>query len=417
MSLNQFDLQYLESRQLLAATCVLDAYGTLTITGTSAGDSIYVSIRIADSKAVVNDGSGTLKLFDYAKIKKFVVYGKEGNDSLWLSNNLGKIPAFIDGGIGDDHLYSPQGNDTLIGGLGNDSFDADYGNDLVDGGDGADTLSGGPGNDTLKGSVGNDGLFGMSDNDLLDGGTGSDNFNGGAGNDTVTYAGRTNPVTVDITEVIGELADDGEAGEKDFVRADIETVIGGNGNDKLTGTVTTLTTAGLTRNNRLVGGPGNDTLLGLDGNDSIDGGTGKDSLVGGTGTDTADYSGRSEALKLDLDGIADDGAVGENDMIVNDFENLNGGNGNDWIVGNGLNNVIHGNGGNDTLEGSSGNDTLYGDSGIDKVYGQSGDDTLYARKPTTSTAADNDVLDGGIGTDKAQVDSTDTKTGVESLMA
>ena len=70
-----------------------------------------------------------------------------------------------------------------------------------------------------------------------------------------------------------------------------------------------------------------------------------------------------------------------------------------------------------TLEGSSGNDTLYAGDGVDKLYGQSGDDTLYARKPSTSTLADNDVLDGGIGTDKAQVDSTDSKTGVETLMA
>ena len=90
---------------------------------------------------------------------------------------------------------------------------------------------------------------------------------------------------------------------------------------------------------------------------------------------------------------------------------------NDWIVGNGSNNVIHGNGGNDTLEGSSGNDTLYGDAGVDKLYGQSGDDTLFARKPATSALADNDLVDGGIGADKAQVDATDTKAGIETLLA
>jgi Ca2+-binding RTX toxin-like protein len=264
---------------------------------------------------------------------------------------------------------------------------------------------------------------------------------GDDGTDTVTYASRTAAVIVDITEVTGELADDGQVGEKDFMRASIENLIGGAGNDKFTGTVTTLTTVGLTRNNVFAGGAGNDTLIGLDGNDKLDGGTGHDSVdggvgndtliagtgtdkvIGGAGTDLADYSARTENLKLDLDGIADDGVPatattpGENDMLYADLENLTGGKGNDWIVGNGLNNIIRGGAGNDTLEGSSGNDTLYGDAGLDRIYAQSGDDTIYARKPTGSLVADNDIVDGGIGIDKAQIDSTDTKTAIETLLA
>jgi Ca2+-binding RTX toxin-like protein len=218
------------------------------------------------------------------------------------------------------------------------------------------------------------------------------------------------------------LADDGEAGEKDYVRVDVENLIGGSGNDKFTGSSWTITGT-YSRNNKFIGNGGADSLFGLDGNDTLDGGLGKDSLSGGVGTDTADYSSRSENLKLDLDGIADDGApaVGsmpaENDMLMADLENILGGKGNDWIVGNAGNNVIKGNGGNDTLEGGSGNDTLYGDAGVDKLFGQSGDDTFFVRKPATSTLADNDTVDGGIGTDKAQVDSTDVKVSIESLLA
>ena len=47
---------------------------------------------------------------------------------------------------------------------------------------------------------------------------------------------------------------------------------------------------------------------------------------------------------------------------------------------------------------------------------QDGDDTLYARN-STSTVVDTDALDGGNGTDKAQIDPTDSKTSVETLMA
>src|SRR4029453_19016003 len=140
----------------------------------------------------------------------------------------------------------------------------------------------------------------------------------------VTYASRTNAITADITDGPTELPDDGEAGEKDFIEASVENLIGGKGNDKLTGSTYSGTPIGYTKNNKLVGGGGNDSLFGLDGNDSIDGGIGEDNPSGGAGPAPADTPGRTEALKIDLDGIADDGAAGENDMVLADFENLNG---------------------------------------------------------------------------------------------
>src|SRR4029453_19394225 len=139
-------------------------------------------------------------------------------------------------------------------------------------------------------------------------------------NDTVTYASRTNPITADITNATTETPDDGEAGEKDYIDADVETLIGGSGNDKLTGSTYTGAPLGYTKNNKLVGNSGNDTLTGLDGNDSLEGGEGNDSLVGGdgndnlkpgpgtdqviggNGTDTADYSDHADALIITLDG-------------------------------------------------------------------------------------------------------------------
>jgi Ca2+-binding RTX toxin-like protein len=423
----------LENRQLFAMTSVL-ANGVLTITGSTGNDSLYVSYQVAGNLVNVNDGF-TTKPFNGLAVKKIVVIGNAGNDSLWLSDNLGSIPSSIDGGAGDDRLYSPAGNDTLVAGAGNDVINAGNGNDKLDGGDGNDTLNGGNGNDTIDAGAGNDSLNGHGGNDSLDGGLGADDMHGNEGTDVVTYASRTVAITVDITENSTELADDGASGEKDFVRADVENLQGGSGNDKFTGTVHTLTTAGLTKNNQFFGNGGNDTLIGLDGNDKLDGGAGNDSIdggvgndtliaglgtdnvIGGAGTDLADYSARTENLKLDLDGLADDGAAGENDKLFADIENLTGGKGNDWIVGSGANNVIRGGAGNDTLEGSSGNDSLYGDAGIDKLYGQSGDDTFYVRKPANSIAADHDTVDGGLGTDKAQVDSTDVKFSIESLLA
>ncbi len=417
--MSQSMFESLESRKLLASTWAL-ASGTLTITGTSGADNIYVSTAAGNNMVVYDQGKQVGNLIPIANVKKIVVNCGAGNDYAYIGS-VGNIPVTLKGGDGNDGLtnadtargdiYGEKGNDNLTGGSAGDYLDGGVGDDGVSGATGNDTLLGGDGVDLLVGGVGND---------SMDGGLGADRFRGGSGNDTVSYFTRTVPIIADITEGNGEQPDDGAAGEKDFIEADCETLIGGSAADKLTGATypsTYSTSNGYTKNNKLVGNGGNDSLFGLDGNDTLDAGTGKDSLVGGTGTDLADYSKRSEALKLSLDGVANDGATGENDQISSDIENLSGGSGADSITGNSGNNVLHGNGGNDTINGGDGNDSIYGEGGIDKLLGGNGNDTLYARKPSNSTSADNDALDGGAGTDKAQVDSSDSKTSIESLLA
>ena len=90
-------------------------------------------------------------------------------------------------------------------------------------GDGADKLTGGAHGDKLYGGPGDD---------LLDGGLGSDVLNGDDGRDRVTYASRTAPLNVSL----GSFWGDGESGEWDFVSSTVEEVVGGSGNDRITGT-------------------------------------------------------------------------------------------------------------------------------------------------------------------------------------
>lgn len=66
----------------------------------------------------------------------------------------------IDGGLGDDILWSNNGNDIINGGLGNDLIDGGGGDDILDGGADDDTIYGGLGNDRLIGGAGNDVLYG-----------------------------------------------------------------------------------------------------------------------------------------------------------------------------------------------------------------------------------------------------------------
>src|SRR5207245_7533229 len=130
-------------------------------------------------------------------------------------------------------------------------------------------------------------------------------------------------------------------GEADNVASDVETLLGGTGNDSLTGGAA---------NNRLVGNAGNDTLSGAAGDDTMDGGLGADVFNGGDGNDTADYSTRTTNLTIDIDDTGDDGTsttvngqiVSEGDNVHTDVENVIGGSANDIITGSIFNNSLVG---------------------------------------------------------------------------
>jgi Ca2+-binding RTX toxin-like protein len=68
------------------------------------------------------------------------------------------------------------------------------------------------------------------------------------------------------------------------------------------------------------------------------------------------------------------------------FENVHGGSGNDFLVGNADDNI---------LTGSDGNDVLNGDAGDDQLYGNDDNDTLIG-------GLGNDTLQGGSGNDRYQ---------------
>ena len=73
--------------------------------------------------------------------------------------------------------------------------------------------------------------------------------------------------------------------------------------------------------------------------------------------------------------------------------------------------LIQGGGGNDTIVGNIGNDTLIGEEGKDKLIGNGGDDTFLA--------LDNkkDIIIGGEGFDTATLDKKDKRSEIESLLA
>lgn len=72
----------------------------------------------------------------------------------------------------------------------------------------------------------------------------------------------------------------------------------------------------------IYGRGGGDVLLGMAGDDELDGGRGADGLSGGPGHDSVSYEGAP--VDVTLDGVANDGAAGENDNVLLDTEDVYG---------------------------------------------------------------------------------------------
>ena len=187
---------------------------------------------------------------------------------------------------------------------------------------------------------------------------------------------------------------------KDITVANAETFVVSmsDGNDSFSGAGNATTGSAFAAAVTVYGGAGNDTIRGGAGNDTLDGGDGDDVFVtgavadgddvmtGDAGNDTADYSARTNALTLNIDGTGDSGEGAEADSIGTDIEIVKGGAGNDTIVGSSGNDTIFGGPGDDTITGGLGNDTLNGDAGND----------TFIEGAATSGA---DVFNGGAGID------------------
>jgi Ca2+-binding RTX toxin-like protein len=392
------------------------------IHGGSEGDTLYGNGGKDD---ITGDDDGDSK-------GPNTLVGGTGDDTL-VSSELQQsgFANTVSGGDGDDSLYGAGGADVLDGGIGNDFLDPseDNGADVLNGGPDADTASyldnnsnwavrvsldniandgpksltkndnvksdietvrGSPFDDLLIGTSGKQTLKGYSGNDVLDGGIGPDDLFGGSGDtDAVTYENRATKVTATINGV----ANDGVVGENDNVKTDVENLIGGDHNDKLSGDGDT---------NQLFGGDGGDELNGLGGPDTLNGegsndtfipSAGADNMIGGVGIDTGDYSARIAPQSLTLDALPNDGSAAEGDNLK--AEQVFGGSGADVIVGDADSNFLEGRGDGDTISAAEGVDFIDGGNGVDTIGAGDGDDFI-----NNGTAADGaDTVAGGTGID------------------
>lgn len=450
-----------------AAVTVQRNGGTVQVIGSTSNDVIAVSggaasVRVQQTVGAVAPAAGKgcagvkppqgvafAVDCDGPGIVAVDVTGQAGVDKLTAAGLT--VPAFLDGGPGNDAIAGGAANDTLIGAGGADGLRGGPGIDTVSyadaahgtpanlaglvgvvatiGGTGSAPLADVDGTgDTINGDV--EGLIGTASGDNLAGDGGANILDGGAGGDIVRGEGGADVVR-------GGLGDDEVEGGDGNDRLE-----GGEGSDGLRGDSVAVggglnLAAAAPGDDLLLGGPGPDRLDGGPGTDRLDGGPANDAIQGGDGVDTLDYSARTEPLAVTIgdvtlvgvdlnptgtkaapdpkgtpgtptapaapdltlarvnqnDGGASDDVGGFRDSVANDVETVLGGSGADQIAGNALANDLEGNGGADVLIGGDAADALRGGAGPDILKARDG-------------VADQ-VLDCGADTDTLEADPAD----------
>jgi Ca2+-binding RTX toxin-like protein len=332
-------------------------HGLLSIEGTNAADSITLRLAAGDPSILEVEVGGNHSAefkFARAKINAISVDAGRGNDTVSVDESNGvftdTIQTTLAGGPGDDILSGGSGAETLVGGDGNDRIDGNKGNDLAlmgagddtfvwDPGDGSDTVEGQDGNDTMlfNGAAAAEHVdlsangnrlrfFRDAGNITMDtAGVEQVDFNALGGADVVTVHNLSGTdvkrVNVDESNPAGSGTGDGQADQvivEGTNNADNITAVGSNGATRVGGLSAAVTITGAE--------PANDTLSidALDGNDRV-------SAAGLA----------ASAGKLTIDG----------------------GNGNDILIGGGGDDVLTGGAGNDLLIGGPGQDNLDGGAG------------------------------------------------------
>jgi Ca2+-binding RTX toxin-like protein len=281
---------------------------------------------------------------DIGGTENLVLNALGGDDKITAGNGLaGKIQLTLDGGTGNDTITGGDGNDLLIGGDGNDFIVGGRGNDEAMMGAGDDTFVWNPGD-------GSDKVEGQGDHDAMI-------FNGADANEVVNIS--ANGERVRFTRDVGSVTMDLNGVERvDF------NVLGGA--DKIT--VNDLSGTDLTELNLNLaaangGGDNQADLV------TVNGTNNDDAIVASGSAGQAVVVGLSAQINIT-------GAEPAADRLV-----LNGERGDDDIDASGLDAdaillTVNGGDGDDTLIGGAGADLLAGNAGDDRLIGGPGADTL-----------------------------------------
>ena len=319
------------------------AVDSVTVNGTQGADAITVT---AGGGAIVVGGlSAQTSLFAADATDKLTINGQAGDDIIDASAlAAGKIALTLNGGLGNDIIKGSGGDDVINGGDGNDVAHMGAGDDVFvwNPGDDNDTIDGQAGSDTMR----------------FNGANIAENIDISANGDHARFFRDVANVTMDLDNV--ETIDFNAFGGADRIvvndlsgtdvkQVNIDLAANGGGGDGAADTVT------------VQGTSGDDVIvLSIDGNGAlvIDGLASRIVIEHFEfGLDTVQINGLGGADVIEASGV---GANGPN--LV-----LNGGDGDDVLVGSP---------GNDTILGGAGDDVLLGNGGIDVLDGGPGNNVV-----------------------------------------
>ena len=337
---------------------------TVTVNGTASND--HISIVSSGASVVVNGLSAQVTVGGAeAGNDTLVVNGLDGNDTINASAlQAGQVNLTIDGGTGNDTIIGSAGNDVLIGGDGNDVITGGKGNDaaLLGAGDDRYVWNPGDGSDTVEGQAGFDTL-------AFNGSDASENISISANGNRATLFRDVGNVTMDLNGI--ERIELAAAGGADNI------VVG-----DLTGTGITQVAIDLAAAGTAHGDGQSDQV-------TINGTAGNDFITVDSNSGVVTVSGLAETVTIAhaegaLDQLAVSGGSGDDVIDASNLSAnqtglvLNGGAGNDVILGSHGNDSVIGGQGNDVAALGDGNDifTWNPGDGSDTVDGQAGSDTL-----------------------------------------
>ncbi len=389
----------------------------LNVNGSAGVDNMFV---VNSNGNVAVSATGFNVLVESTGAGQLTVNGLGGDDTIIAQNGLPAVPLVLDGGDGNDTIIGGDGDDTIIGGPGNDTINGGRGADTAFLGDGDDTFiwNPGDGSDVVEGQGGNDTLV----------------FNGSNANERIELAG--NGVRLRLTRDVGTVVMDVDGVEAvtvtarggtdavvvndltatavERVTADLAAIPGTAIGDALADVVVVnapnAATVDVAAEGAAVvargagaevavieGEPGLDALVvnSAPGNRvNVNGSDAADFMsifpfAGNVGVGVVGFNVVVEAVgggQLAVNGLGgDDTIVAQHGFTASLI--LDGGDGNDTIIGGDGADLLFGGPGNDTIDGSGGADTAFlgdGDDtfiwnpgdGSDVVEGQGGNDVL-----------------------------------------
>ncbi len=311
---------------------------------------------------------------DIGTSENLVLNANGGDDSFSATGNLAAlIKITVDGGAGNDTILGSNGIDLLLGGDGNDFIDGQQGNDMAILGAGDDVFQWDPGDgsDTVEGQDGTDTM-------LFNGSNGAEIFEASANGGRVLFTRNLGTIVMDLNDV--ESIDLNTLGNTDqttindlsgtdvaLINIDLAGVIDGAAGDAAADSV-------------IVNGTNGDDII-----DIFGAGTSVSVLGLAAQVNIANAEGANDSLVVKALG-GDDGVTAT--TLPADIIKLtvDGGAGEDTLLGSQGGDVFHG--GDD-------NDFIFGDNGNDLAFMGAGDD-VFQWDPGDG----NDTIEGQEGTDK-----------------